>query len=228
VLLGVSNLISREFPTNYGNIIMSNNTELKLATLPKAIATAITDYVNADRKATNAEDTRASKLGTLCTVLITEYPNDTLSYLISPKTEGSLASVELYSDLLAIHETMLPDNIRKLAAIDIGTIAPKLPDGSPNPMKPAVTSAKKQSASKLADTREAITKRLKAIKRGEMTPAEIDTDDDIKALTRLRTTFATLGKQFEAIAKEAELAEGSKSYQTLGKVIAAMVIEPNH
>jgi len=61
-----------------------------------------------------------------------------------------------------------------------------------------------------------------------MSDDEKDIADDTKALTRLRTTFATLGKQFEAIAKQDELAEGSKSYQMLGKVIAAMVIEPNH
>jgi len=207
---------------------MTINTELNLSTLSASIATAITDYVSADSKATKAEDTRESKLGTLCTLFIKEYPHDTLAYLISPKTEGSLASVPLYNDLLAVHETMLPKNIRELAAMDSDTIPKKLPDGSVNPMKAAVTNAKKQAASKLKDTRGAITRRLKAIERASMTEDEIDTADDIKALTRLRTTFATLGKQFEAIAKEDELAEGGKPYQMLGKVIAAMVIEPSH
>lgn len=207
---------------------MTINTELKLATLPASIATAITDYVSADSKRSKAEESRESKLGTLCKLLIKEYPHNTLAYLISPKTEGSLASVELHDDLLAVHETMLPKNIRELAAMDSDTIPKKLPDGSVNPMKAAVTSAKKQSSSKLKDTRGAITRRLKAIERENMSKDEIDTADDIKALTRLRTTFATLGKQFEAIAKEDELAEGSKPYQMLGKVIAAMVIEPIH
>lgn len=207
---------------------MTINKKLNLSTLSASIATAITDYVNADSKAIKAEDTRESKLGTLCTLFIQEYPHNTLAYLISPKTEGSLASVPLHNDLLAIHETMLPKNIRELAAMDNDTIPKKLPDGSINPMKAAVTSAKKQASSKLNDTRGAITRRLKAMERAKMTEAELDTDDDIKALTRLRTTFATLGKQFEAIAKQDELAEGGKPYQMLGKVIAAMVIEPNH
>ena len=207
---------------------MTNNTELKLSALPKACAKAMTEYIHADSEAIKAEDTKESKLGTMCTVFIKQYPHDTLAYLISPKTEGSLASVELYNDLLAVHETMLPKNIRELAAMDNDTIPKKLPDGSVNPMKAAVTNAKKQAASKLKDTRGAITRRLKAIERASMTDDEIDTADDIKALTRLRTTFATLGKQFEAIAKEDELAEGGKPYQMLGKVIAAMVIEPSH
>ena len=207
---------------------MTINTELNLSTLSASIATALTDYVGADIKATKAEDRKASKLGTLCTLFIKEYPHNTLAYLISPSTEGSLASVPLYNDLLAVHETMLPDNIRKLIAMDGDTIPKKLPDGSINPMKAAITDAKKQPASKLKDTRGAITRRLKAIEREGMTDDEIDTADDIKALTRLRTTFATLGKQFEAIAKQDELAEGGKPYQMLGKVIAAMVIEPSH
>ena len=122
---------------------MTNNIKLKLSALPKACAKAMTEYIHAEVVATEAENNKESKLGTMCTAFIKAYPNDTLAYLISPKTEGSLASVELYSDLLAIHETMLPDNIRELAAIDSGTIAPKLPDGSINPMKAAVTSAKK-------------------------------------------------------------------------------------
>ena len=123
---------------------------------------------------------------------------------------------------------MLPDDVRALAAIDPATMPTKLPDGSPNPERVAVMNAKKQAASRLKDTRNAVGKRLDKAKREDMSDDEKDIADDTKALTRLRTTFATLGKQFEAIAKQDELAEGSKSYQMLGKVIAAMVIEPNH
>ena len=207
---------------------ITNDIKLKLSALPKACAKAMTDYIHADSKATEAEDTKESKLGTMCTVFIKQYPHNTLAYLISPQTEGSLASAELYSDLLTVHETMLPDAVRELAAMDVDTLPNKLPDGSINPLKASVRAAKKQSSSKLKDTRKAITRRLKAIERASMTEDEIDTADDVKALTRLRTTFATLGKQFEAIAKEDELAEGGKPYQMLGKVIAAMVIEPSH
>ena len=201
-------------------------TTLKLKVLATSVANAMLAYSTADIESNEAASNKGTSLDTLCSLLCKAYPENTLLYLISNTTEGSLASPELYADLLVVHDAMLPDDVRALAAIDPATLPTKLPNGSPNPEHVAVMNARKQAASRLKDTRNAVSKRLEKAKREDMSDEEKDIADDTKALTRLRTTYATLGKQFENIANELELKEGAPSYHALGLVIAAMAVEP--
>ena len=201
-------------------------TTLTLNVLSKTVANAMLAYSTADIVCTESAINKDTSLDRLCSLLCKAYPENTLLYLVSNTTEGSLASPELYADMLVVHDAMLPDAVRALAAIDPATMPTKLPDGSPNPERVAVMNAKKQAASRLKDTRNAVGKRLDKAKREDMSDDEKDIADDTKALTRLRTTYATLGKQFENIANELELKEGGPSYHALGLVIAAMAAEP--
>ena len=163
-------------------------TTLNLQVLSTSVANAMLEYSTADREHNWTASNKETSLDKLCSLLCKAYPENTLLYLVSNTTEGSLASPELYADMLVVHDAMLPDDVRALAAIDPATLPTKLPDGSPNPERVAVMNAKKQAASRLKDTRNAVGKRLDKAKREDMSEDEKDIADDTKALTRLRTT----------------------------------------
>ena len=215
---------------DYMVILIMTTPTFKLDVLPSAIATTMVDYNNADVKATKAADTKAAKLDTLCHTLIDKYPTDTVLYMVSDTTEGSLASPELYNDQLTVCTSMLPKHVRDLIAIDPATMAAKLPDGSKNPERVKVMDAKKQPASKLKDIRNSVKARLKAMEREGMSEEELDNADSASALSKFREQWANLGKRADKLMTESELASIADNWRQISKIISAMKVdvEPSH
>ena len=210
-------------------------TTFNLNVLSASVADSIVDWHKADAKAADVEQTASSKLDVLCDKLIEAYPENTLLYLISNTSKDSLASPELYADLLTVCATRLKKNILALMAIDPDTLAPSLGKDSkgksiPNPERVAVMDARKQPQSILKDVRNSVAGRLKARDFDALDEDEKLEATEVSNIVKFQEQWATMGKRADKVLTESELASVADSWRQISMVISAMdwKSDPNH
>jgi hypothetical protein len=202
-------------------------TTFNLNVLSASVADSIVDWHKADAKAADVEQTASSKLDVLCDKLIEAYPENTLLYLISNNSKDSLASPELYADLLTVCATRLKKNILALMAIDPDTLAPSLGKDSkgksiPNPERVAVMDARKQPQSILKDVRNSVAGRLKARDFDALDEDEKLEAIEVSNIVKFQEQWATMGKRADKTMTESELASVADSWRQISMVISAM------
>ena len=200
-------------------------TTFTLKVLDQTAADTITGFHKSKANEAVAVDKAESATSKVVSMLA-EYGVDCVEKIMDPKGKGSLTCPLLWADLHTVCFTLIPKAKQALAEMNLAAIPRELPDGTPNPLYKEVQDARKQSATKIRDIRDAAKKVWRAEELALMSEDEAEEAAEADALTKFKAKQAAQEKKAPEIFTEAELAKVAPAFQLIARVLAEKNMAP--
>ncbi len=200
-------------------------TTFTLKVLDQTAADTITGFHKSKAKEAVAVGNAESATGSVVRMLA-EYGVDCAEKIMDPKGKGSLTCPLLWSDLHTVCFPLIPKAKQVLAEMNLKSINAEMPDGTPNPLYKEVQAAKKQTATKIRDIRDAAKKVWRAEELALMDEDEAEAAAEADALTKFKAKQAAQEKKAPEVFTEAELAKVAPAFQLIARVLAEKNMAP--